>query len=123
MSQNCLTCNKGLVGKQTKYCSYKCKSNSLSNYKTQLERGLIRKKEAIEQRGGKCSKCGYSKNIAALSFHHIDPSTKSFGLDMRHFSNNGQENLDNELAKCILVCMNCHAEIHYPHLEFKNNQT
>lgn len=119
MSLNCLACDKELSGKQTKYCSIKCKNNSLCNYQTQLSRGLIRKKQAIQKLGGKCSKCGYCKNIAVLSFHHLDPSIKSFGLDMRHFSNNGIQVLEKELAKCILLCMNCHIELHYPHLEFK----
>jgi hypothetical protein len=37
--------------------------------------------------GGKCEKCGYNFNIAALEFHHIDSSTKTIPLDARHLAN------------------------------------
>lgn len=44
-------------------------------------------------RGGKCECCKYSKNLAALEFHHINPSEKEFQLDLRHFSNTSIETL------------------------------
>lgn len=89
-------------------------------YKKQRERALKRKIELIENKGGKCEVCGYDKNITALEFHHIDPSTKSFNLDSRHLSNNNIEVLKNEVEKCILVCANCHREIHNPSFEKDN---
>jgi len=76
------------------------------------EKSRIKKKVwAIQYKGGKCQKCGYSKCIGALDFHHIDPSTKEAGWEqMRKMS---KENMIKELDKCILVCANCHREIHY----------
>ena len=66
--------------------------------------------------GGKCSICGYDKNYAALEFHHVDQSSKSFQLDSRHLSNTSMKSIMNEVEKCILVCSNCHKEIHNPSL-------
>jgi predicted Zn-ribbon and HTH transcriptional regulator len=55
-----------------------------NDYLKQKERALSRKLEIIRLKGGKCERCGYDKNIAALEFHHLDPSIKSFQLDSRH---------------------------------------
>ena len=85
-----------------------------NNYENQKLRGLKRKYEAILVRGGKCEKCGYNKNIAALDFHHINPSEKSYQLDGRHLSNCSMKSIIEESKKCILLCANCHREIHYP---------
>lgn len=84
-----------------------------NSYILQKKRGLERKKQFIENLGGKCQICGYNKNIAALEFHHIEPSTKKFQLDVRHLSNTNMQTLQEEIKKCILVCANCHREIHY----------
>ena len=47
-------------------------------YENQKIRGLKRKYEAIMSRGGRCELCGYNKNLAALEFHHKNPSEKEF---------------------------------------------
>lgn len=64
--------------------------------------------------GGKCTKCGYRKNLAALTFHHNDPTLKELQLDRRIMSNYNMERLIAEVAKCTLLCSNCHAEHHNP---------
>lgn len=114
---SCIICNKKLVGRQTKYCSIKCK-NKDSNHrhnssKKQNERGTKRKLKLIEMSGGKCILCGYNKCIASLSFHHVDPKQKKFCLDMRALSNRTWERVFEEFQKCQLLCMNCHFELHY----------
>ena len=91
-----------------------------NNYLKQQERALTRKLEIIESKGGKCERCGYDENIAALEFHHLDPSKKSFQMDSRHLSNTTIEKLLEEADKCILVCANCHREIHNGHLNKSN---
>ena len=91
-----------------------------NNYENQKLRGLKRKYEAVLARGGQCEICGYNHNIAALDFHHLNPSEKEFQLDTRHFANNTLNKLENELNKCILVCANCHREIHYNNLIMSN---
>lgn len=88
-------------------------------YPQQKERGLKRKMELIEYKGGKCEICGYNKNIAALQFHHINPDEKEFKLDVRKLSNNKMENIYKEVDKCMLLCANCHSEIHHKDMELE----
>lgn len=61
--------------------------------------------------------CGFSRNLGALAFHHRDALTKDFKLDIRSLSNRKLEAVLAELDKCVLVCQNCHAELHNPHLK------
>ena len=60
-------------------------------------------------RWGKCVRCGYDKCLKALEFHHLNPSKKDFTISNDHF-----KLLDavNESKKCILICSNCHKELH-----------
>lgn len=116
MEKSCIICQKLLTGNQTKFCSTRCKSEKHKGnvYPLQKERGNVRKQQFIERLGGECSICGYKKNRSALHFHHLNLSKKSFSLDLRQFSNCKMSLLEKELKKCILVCANCHAEIHNP---------
>jgi 5-methylcytosine-specific restriction endonuclease McrA len=82
----------------------------------QQERAKSRKQKLIELLGGKCSVCGYSKNYAALEFHHTNPIEKDGNLDSRKLSNSTWGWCLEESKKCILLCSNCHAEHHHPHL-------
>jgi hypothetical protein len=116
LNSNCKMCGKPLVCKQTKFCSLACKNKDLQSYYAQKRRGLIRKLDIIRSAGGQCSICGYHRNLAALFFHHTNPDGKDFKLDMRSLSNRKLEPVFAEIEKCILVCANCHAELHNPHL-------
>lgn len=75
------------------------------------KRRLKVKQMAIEYKGGKCEKCGYNKCVAALEFHHLNPEEKDFGIGSKGYTR-GWEKVKEELDKCILVCANCHREIH-----------
>ncbi len=66
---------------------------------------------AIQYKGGKCMFCGYLRCSGALDFHHLDESEKSFGLSVRGLTRSW-EKIKDELDKCVLVCANCHREIH-----------
>ncbi len=96
------------------FCSSLCKNKAHQSYNAQQNRGLRRKKEIIQLLGGKCSRCGYNKNLSALTFHHKDPKNKKFKLDIRSLSNRKYVFIEKEIDKCILLCHNCHAELHYP---------
>lgn len=67
------------------------------------------KLKAIEYKGGKCIVCGYNKSIRALQFHHLDPTQKDFGISG---TTKSFEKLKPELDKCVLLCANCHGEVH-----------
>lgn len=55
--------------------------------------------------------CGYDKCREALDFHHLDPTQKIFGLSVKGLTRSW-EKIRNEIDKCILLCANCHREIH-----------
>lgn len=95
-----------------KYC-YKCvphigetftKADSVT-----FKRRAI-KEMLIKRAGGKCVRCGYSKCMRALEFHHKDPNKKDFGIS--DCLTKDMTSLKKEVDKCVLVCSNCHAEIH-----------
>ncbi len=68
------------------------------------------KKECVDYLGGKCCICGYNRCQGSLEFHHKDPEQKDFGLSQKR--RHSFDELKKELDKCILVCANCHREIH-----------
>ena len=69
------------------------------------------KKLLVEYKGGKCEICGYDRCISALEFHHINPEEKEFGIGQKGYTRSIEKNKE-EVDKCILVCANCHREIH-----------
>jgi len=71
------------------------------------EWALRQKELGIEYKGGKCVACGYSKCSAALDFHHINPEEKEGLRQDWCFEKN-----KSELDKCVLLCANCHRELH-----------
>jgi hypothetical protein len=90
---------------KTRYRCRKCRVDAVD------KRRRLLKIKAIEYKGGACCKCGYNKCIPALEFHHIDPAGKDFALSADGHTRSWQE-IKDELDKCILVCANCHREIH-----------
>lgn len=76
----------------------------------QKRRHLL-KEQSIQYLGGSCSKCGYSKCMAALEFHHLDPTVKEFNIGTTGFTRSWAR-IKAELDKCILLCANCHRELH-----------
>lgn len=100
-------CNIVLTGRKKRFCSDKCKNKFF------VDRRRKKIKEmSVEYLGGKCLKCGYKKCIKALEFHHIEPEHKDFNLS-KWGHTRSWERVKAELDKCILVCANCHREIHY----------
>lgn len=77
-----------------------------------------KKLELIEYKGGKCQICGYNKCSGALEFHHLDPMQKDFQISA---CSKSFETLKQEVDKCILVCANCHREIHAGITEIPQN--
>lgn len=58
----------------------------------------------------KCKECD-EEHLAALAFHHRDPSTKSFKLAEKLNNwkvNDNMEILFKEAEKCDILCHNCH---------------
>lgn len=68
------------------------------------------KKEAVEYKGGECVGCGYNRCLSVLDFHHLNPAEKDFRVSLRKGTLDAV--VKAELDKCVLVCSNCHREIH-----------
>ncbi len=66
--------------------------------------------QLIEVGGGVCNACGYSKCKQSLEFHHRDKTMKDFHISsIRSIT----ETVLAEIAKCDLLCANCHREAHF----------
>jgi transposase len=109
------TVNKYKENKRNKLTENEKVKNNYLNVKNFRERIKIK---AVEYKGGKCIVCYYNRCIRAFDFHHLDPSKKDFNI-----SNNCNMSWDRvkiELDKCILVCSNCHREIHDGMVKLEN---
>ncbi len=70
-----------------------------------------RKEALVQLLGGGCAICGYSlKCPAAFCFHHRNPEEKSFTFSRQGLLGRWEELLA-EVAKCVLLCCRCHAEV------------
>lgn len=75
------------------------------------KRRIFLKAKAIKYKGGKCFFCGYNRLKDTLEFHHLDKRKKEFGLSLKGLTRSWDK-IEKELDKCLLVCANCHREIH-----------
>lgn len=96
------------LGKTTVWCylfpekSLELQRKRRKNFKTQL----------VNLCGGKCELCGYNKTLSSLDFHHIDKNTKKFGISNGYYHSKAKEEILKEVKKCVLLCSNCHHEVH-----------
>ncbi|MEA3306341.1 MAG: hypothetical protein U9Q34_00975 [Elusimicrobiota bacterium] len=71
---------------------------------------------SIKYKGGKCQICGYDKCDEALEFHHINSSKKDFGISYKGYTRSWKR-VKEELVKCVMLCANCHREVHAKKLQ------
>ena len=69
------------------------------------------KEMSIEYKGGKCELCDYGRCNGALEFHHLDPNEKDFGIAHKGYTRSW-EKVKIDLDKCVMLCANCHREVH-----------
>jgi hypothetical protein len=86
------------------YRCTRCSSEAVSERRRNVKRILV------AEAGGCCSICGYDRCVAALQFHHVEPSAKLFALSMEGVTR-GLAKARAEAKKCVLLCANCHAEV------------
>ena len=66
---------------------------------------------AINLKGSKCQLCGYDRCPEALEFHHLDEAEKDFGISDKGYTRSWSR-MKKEIEKCLLLCANCHREVH-----------
>ena len=79
------------------------------------------KQKIVITMGGKCQICSYNKCNDALELHHLDPSEKEFGLGAIMAKPVKWTKIITEIKKCVLLCSNCHKEVHKGVSEIPNN--
>lgn len=72
-------------------------------------------KQAVKLRaiilcGGKCIQCG-NNNIHVLEFHHTTGDDKKYAIG--NIFAHKWANIYNEITKCVILCSNCHRELHF----------
>jgi len=87
----------------TRRCK-RCRSAAVTTRRRRVKQILV------AEAGGRCVRCGYDRYAGALQFHHVDPAEKSFTLAERGLARSIAK-ARAEVAKCVLLCANCHAEI------------
>lgn len=92
-------------GNRERWKCLKCQTEA-----TQKRRDKV-KVLAVAYKGGKCQCCGYNTFIGSLEFHHTNPNEKDFGISSKGYTRSWDK-VSSELDKCVLVCSNCHREIH-----------
>ena len=115
----CRYCKKLIPDTERKsgitYCSDVCRKqnriNKNYNYRSKISQKFIEYKKNIG-----CQNCGYNKCGGSLDFHHVDPVIKSRRISAGLW-NNKTKLFETELSKCILLCKNCHYEVHNNLLE------
>lgn len=70
------------------------------------------KARLVKAMGGKCVICGYCKCENALDFHHLNPLEKDFSFGAIRANIKNWLEIVQEIKKCVLLCANCHREIH-----------
>lgn len=71
--------------------------------------------ELKRQRG--CQRCGESESVC-LDFHHVQREEKQFNLSLRSAPRYPWHEVEAEIAKCVILCANCHRKLHAGHWSF-----
>ena len=97
---------------------YYMRKNGVSHYhckkcieKNSLISTQAKKDKCIAYKGSKCVLCGYNRFRNTFDFHHLCPSEKSFEIGYA-LKRKSFDEIKPELDKCILLCANCHRELH-----------
>ena len=75
------------------------------------KRRKLTKKIAVAYKGSRCFICGYQECVDALEFHHLGNKEKDFGISKSGYTRR-ITNVLKEADKCVLLCSNCHREVH-----------
>lgn len=92
------------ISENGRYRCTKCRVESVERKRKKTKAKLVL------MFGGGCQSCGYSVCIQALEFHHHDEETKEFSIFQ--LMKNSFDTILKEAKKCVLLCANCHREVH-----------
>lgn len=107
----CKLCGRDITDRKSgkvycsKYCAFIIKKKG---NKVLRDKAAISFKDYKESIG--CMSCGYNKCGACLDFHHMKDKQRRITDKLWYYKG---KLLEKELKKCILLCKNCHYELHY----------
>lgn len=99
-----------------------CRQKKREKHKKETKEKIHDIREYVRhiKENGCCAKCG-EKRWYLLDFHHLH--SKLFNISEKIRDGISLESVKNEINKCILLCANCHRELHYfRDLENKNTK-
>lgn len=89
-------------------------TGKLRNAKILAERANL-KRQLVDAAGGCCKRCGYNRSINALDFHHVGEDKDGEITNMITLAVQSKKHVSAlmiEVAKCVILCSNCHRELH-----------
>lgn len=108
----CSVCQKEIPfdrkGPGIQTCSKQCSKNRKQELASITRKNKVDELRHVKELVG-CACCGYSRYGGSLDFHHVNPSEK----DVKEMNYGGSRKFKEEVAKCVLVCKNCHRELHH----------
>lgn len=100
---------KGSGGMNRRFC-FSCMPEGLSRQERDtLRTKLYKQKLNIYKVTKGCSVCGYNKCASALDFHHNNDEKIE---NIANIVNRNWKDTLTEIQKCVLLCSNCHREVH-----------
>ncbi len=110
----CLSRYDGLQAecKDCRHARYIEHGSALVTSRTKENRKRIRREIDDYKLETGCEVCGYRRCSSALDFHHRDPGDKEFTVGEALARNMASVTVMAEIEKCILLCSNCHRELH-----------
>ena len=92
-------------------CSSKYnKEVAIPRHKVHPHIPLLKKEIAKIKTDHGCTICGYNKIAQALDFHHV--KGKKSGAISTLIGNGVKHLIRPEICKCVVLCKNCHTEVH-----------
>ena len=90
------------------------KDRIAAKIKREVKRKIAIKRQRKMEAGGKCSICGYDRCLSALHFHHPngDGKGENPSIILMYYRTHKGTPVEEVIKKWVLVCANCHAEIH-----------
>ena len=95
------------------------RKKNFEHYKEYERKRAIRRRKELEKElleNGmikiKCVRCNYNKCIVALEYHHKEKGEKDFSISQALVQHKSIDKIKKEISKCVILCANCHRELH-----------
>ncbi len=115
----------GFQSECKKCTNAKSKAHYEANKADYIERAAVRKAVAKTQHDElkqslSCCVCGEAEPCC-LDFHHLDASQKEYSLS--HIIGHSIAKVKAEIAKCVVICSNCHRKFHAGKIQLPTSVT